>query len=159
MLFEQTKSAILDSLKHGLAYFFTTKPALVTDWSKQGISFVILQKHCSCTGEVTPLCCKNGWKLASCNSRHLQPCESIYAPIEGEALAVSWALKKCKIFLLGCPKFYIFVNLIKILGNKSLAEIDNTRLFNFKEKTLGYYFDIKYIEGINNYTNCTNCTN
>ena len=117
MLFEQTKSSILDSLKHDLAYFDTTKQtALVTDWSKQGIGFVVLQKHCSCTGEGPPLCCKNGWKLAFCNSRHLQPSESNYAR-----------------------------------PNKSLAEIDNPRLFNFKEKTLGYCFDIKYIEGTNNY--------
>ena len=89
-----------------------------------GIGFVLLQKHCNCTGNIDPLCCE-GWKLILCNSRHLSTEESNYAPIEGECLAVVWALKKSKMFLLGGPKFTIFVDhapLLKILGDKCLSD-------------------------------------
>ena len=67
---------------------------------------------------------------------------------------LTWALKKCKMFLLGCPKFYIFTDhqpLVKILGDKSLYEIDNPKLLKYKEKTLCYSFDTKYIRGLDNY--------
>ena len=92
--------------------------------------------------------------MLSCGSRFPQPSECNYAPIEGETLDVTWGLKKCKMFLLGCPIFNIFVDhkhLLKILGDKSLGDIDNPRLFKFKEKALDYCFDIKYIAGIHNY--------
>ena len=89
-------------------------------------------------------------ELALCNSRHLHPAgESDFAPIEGETLAVVWALKKARMFLLGCPKFTIFVDhapLLKILGDKSLADIENTRLLSLKQKTLAYNFDIKFMK-------------
>ena len=57
--------------------------------------------------------------MLSCGSRFPQPSECYYAPIEGDTLAVTRGLKKCKMFLLGCPMFYIFVNhkpLLKIVG-------------------------------------------
>ena len=104
----------------------------------------------------TPLCCADGWKLAFCNSRHLTPAEQNYAPIEGGALAVCWALKKARIFLLGCRNFDVIVDyqpLVKILGDKSLSTIVNHRLFAFKERTLPYSFKIEYIKGINNHAN------
>ena len=77
--------------------------------------------------------------MVSCGSRFLQPSENSHVAIEGEMLAVTWALKKCRMFLLGCPKFYIFTDnqpLVKILGEKSLGEIDNPKLLKYKEKTL-----------------------
>ena len=48
--------------------------------------------------------------MLSCGSRFLQPSECNYVTIEGKTLAVTWGLKKCKMFLLGCPMFYIFVD-------------------------------------------------
>ena len=67
---------------------------------------------------------------------------------------MAWALKKARLFLLGHPRFTIYVDhnpLARIFGNKSLADIENIRLQKQKEKTLAYTFDIKYLEGIKNH--------
>ena len=135
-------------VEKGLTYYDPSKEtALITDWSKIGIGLVLKQKHCNCKGDLNPLCCTDGWKLVFCGSRSLLSEESNYAPIEGEGLAVVWALKKARLFLLGSPKFTIFVDhnpLVKIFGNKSLTDIDNPRLLRQKEKVLSYNFDIRY---------------
>ena len=45
-MFEKAKLPIIDMAKNGLANFDCTKKmTMVTDWSKQGIGFVLLQKH------------------------------------------------------------------------------------------------------------------
>ena len=106
--------------------------------------------------EQAPICCENGWRLAFCHSRYLHSSELNYAPIEGEALFVAWALKKGRLFLLGCKKLLIVVDhqpLVKIFGDKALNDIENHRLQNFKEKSLPYSFDIKYVKGIRNHAN------
>ena len=155
--FEKAKTEICKITSKGLTYYDTKKEtAVVTDWSKEGIGFVVLQKHCKCRLDEIPFCCESGWKLAFCNSRHLTAAEKNYAPIEGEALAVTWALKKARMFLLGCKHFHVIVDhlpLVKIFGNKQLNDIDNPRLFSFKEKTLNYSFSIKYIKGPLNHAN------
>ena len=128
---------------------------MVTDWSTKGIGFVLLQKYCTCE-DINPTCCNEGWKLVYCNSRTLGVEEQGYVPVEGEGLAVTWALKKCRMFLQGHPEFYILVDqrpLVTIFGNKALADIDNIRLRNQKEKTLEYNFQIRYIEGVKNHAN------
>ena len=122
-LFESTKSDISELASRGLAYYDTNRrTAVITDWSKKGIGFVIMQKHCNCVNDINDQsilnCCKQGWRLAFCHSRHLDQNEQEYAPIEGEALAVCWALKKARLFLLGCPHFEVIIDhnpLLKIL--------------------------------------------
>ena len=82
--FEQTKEKICSLIHDGLTFFDASKPtACVTDWSKKGIGFAIVQKHCNCP---SLFCCNSGWKLTFCGSRHLSEAELNYAPIEGEAL-------------------------------------------------------------------------
>ena len=160
-LFESTKSDISELASRGLAYYDTNRrTAVITDWSKKGIGFVIMQKHCNCVNDINDQsilsCCKQGWRLAFCHSRHLDQNEQEYAPIEGEALAVCWALKKARLFLLGCPHFEVIIDhnpLLKIFGDKCLNDILNPRLFDFKEKTLPYSFTIRYIKGIKNHAN------
>ena len=123
--FETTKSALCDIAVKGLSYFDTSKETvLITDWSKVGIGLVLLQKHCICKGEINPLCCTDGWKLILCNSRHTSAEEKNYAPIEGETLALVWALKKAKMFLLGNPMFTAFVN------HAPLLQIFNTNIIS-----------------------------
>ena len=155
--FENSKKALCEIASKGLTYYDLTKETvLVTDWSKVGIGFVLLQKHCNCATKDDPLCCEGGWKPAYCNSRTLTPEEANYVPIEGEGLAVTWALKKARLFLLGHPKFTVYVDhnpLVRIFGSKPLSDIDNIRLQKQKEKTLGYHFDIKYLKGIKNHAN------
>ena len=49
------------------------------------------------------------WKLLQCGSRCLAPAESRYSATEVELLAVTWAVKKCKLFLRGA-KFDLVVD-------------------------------------------------
>ena len=97
-IFEQTNLEICKLAEQGLAFYNSTKEtSIITDWSKLGHGFVVLQKHWEYIGEIDP---QNGWKLAFCNSRHLLLGESNYAPIEGEAYGVVWAFKRQGCFYL-----------------------------------------------------------
>ena len=130
--------------------FDKKKPTcLATDWSKSGIGYCLLQKHCRCRN-VKPFCCKTGWKTILIGSRFTHSSESRYAPIEGEALAVADALERARYFVLGCRDLIIAVDhkpLLKILSDRSLEDIPNNRLRNLKERTLRYQFRITYIPG------------
>ena len=67
--FKQSKEIICQLAKDGLAYFDCTRPTMaITDWSKEGIGFIILQQYCACISGDTPFCCKGGWRLALCGS-------------------------------------------------------------------------------------------
>ncbi|XP_063888605.1 uncharacterized protein LOC135115603 [Scylla paramamosain] len=126
----------------------------MTDWSKEGLGFVILQQHCRCSAVDAPFCCKTGWRLALCGSRHLTAAEAGYAPVEGEALAVAWCLRKARLFLLGCPNLMLVTDhrpLVKLLGDRALTDIVNPRLFRLKERTLQYRFTVRYLPGKRNY--------
>ena len=70
--------------------------------------------------------------------------------MEGEALAVAWALEDTKFFTLGCSNLHIQTDhrpLVKLLGDKTLDEIDNRRLINLKEKTMAWNFEIHHVPG------------
>ena len=114
---------------------------------------MLLQKNCSCqTDENRPLCCDQ-WKLVLWDSPACKHAEQNYAPIEGEALAIAWAMKKAKLFLLG-SKFKVVTDhgpLVRIFNDRSLADIENNRLLSLKEKTLAFTFSIHYIKGKENY--------
>ena len=151
---EQAKDVICRLAKDGLAYYDRSRPtAVITDWSKEGLGFIILQQHCRCSSVDAPFCCKGGWRLALCGSRHLTSAEAGYAPVEGEALAVAWCLRKARLFLLGCPNLILVTDhrpLVKLLGDRALNEVANPRLFRLKEKTLQYRFTIRYLPGKRN---------
>ena len=88
---------------------------------------------------MAPYCCKGGWRLALCGSRHLTHAEAGYAVMEGEALAVVWCLKKARLFLLERTNLTIVSDhhpLVKLLGDRALTEVVNHRLFRLKELTL-----------------------
>ena len=58
--------------------------------------------------------------------------EADYTPIEGEAAAISWALEKCRMFILGCPNVIVVTDhkpLKGLFGNRDLSKIHNPRLF------------------------------
>ncbi|XP_076031185.1 uncharacterized protein LOC143019432 [Oratosquilla oratoria] len=123
-----------------------TRPT-ITDWCKDGIGFVVMQQYSSCPPATAPHCCKGGWRLALCGSRHLTPAESGYAPVEGEVLAVAWCL-----FLVGCPNLVIATDhrpLVRLFGDKALKDI-NPRLSRLKEQTLKYRFTMRFLPGIHN---------
>lgn len=152
--FTQVKEVICQLAKQGLAYYDKTRPTIaITDWCKDGIGFVVMQQYCSCSPANAPLCCKGGWRLALCGSRHLTQAEAGYAPVEGEALAVAWCLRKARLFLLGCPNLVIATDhrpLVKLFGDKALKDIANPRLFRLKERTLQYKFTMRFLPGKHN---------
>ena len=148
--FMKSREHICEEITKGLSYFdINRQTCLITDWSKQGIGFLLYQKKCKCV-QCNPVTCDEGWQLVFCDSRWLGTSEKNYKPTEGEALAVAWALRKARMFLLGCPRFQILVDhkpLVPILSDKQLDKIDNPRLVNLKEKTLAFTFDIECLPG------------
>ena len=149
-LFAKSKEIIVDKVIEGVKLFdpsLTT--CLATDFSGKGVGFILLQKTCTCTSR-TPTCCPEGWRVCLVGSRFLHDSENRYAPIEGECLAVVYGLQKCKYFLLGCTDLIIATDhkpLLSILNDRCLADIDNRRLRNLKEKTLPFQFNIVHVPG------------
>ena len=143
-------------IHQGVQIFEKSKPTcIITDWSKTGIGFWLLQKHCACikTDSKKLFCCHDGWKITLVGSRFTHPAESRYAPIEGEALAVADALDRARYFVLGCTDLTVAVDhkpLLGIFGDRPLDDISNPRLRNLKEKTLRYGFKLIHIPGVKN---------
>ena len=80
-LFNKSKEAIVHLVENGVRSFQVSRPTcLATDWSKDGIGFVLLQKHCECTMDLAPNCCTGGWRLVFAGSRFTTDAESRYAP-------------------------------------------------------------------------------
>ena len=151
--FERSKTTIVEAMREGVRLFERSRPTcLATDWSNDGIGFVLKQKHCQCQA-LSPSCCRDGWKLCLVGSRFTTPAESRYAPVEGEALAVAYALHQTRYYILGCSKLIVATDhkpLVQILNDRSLTDITNRRLLNLKEKTLPYSFTIQHISGAKN---------
>ena len=151
--FTKSKSVMVEEMEKGVRLFEPYRPTcLSTDWSNEGIGFTLKQKHCHCQ-EISPTCCKDGWQLCLVGSRFTTPAESRYAPIEGEALAVVYALQQTRYYILGCPNLIVTTDhkpLVNVLNERSLNEISNRRLLNLKEKCLQYQFQIKHVSGAKN---------
>ena len=152
-LFRESKNAIIEEMKEGVRLFEIDRPTcLCTDWSIGGIGFIMKQKYCECL-PIQPTCCPDGWKLCLVGSRFTTPAESRYSPVEGEALAVVYALHQTRYYILGCKNLIIATDhkpLLKILDDRPLTEITNRRLLNLKEKTLSYAFSIVHVPGRKN---------
>ena len=81
------------------------------------------------------------------------PAEKNYAPVEGEALAVAWALEQTHYFTMGCNDLKVIVDhkpLTKLFGDRRLDEIENPCLFRLKRRTLMWRFGIEYQRGTSN---------
>ena len=80
--------------------------------------YYLCQKVCTCVN-VNLECCMCGWRICLAGSRFNSGAESRYAPIEGEAQAVAWALEQTKFFTQGCDKLTVATDhkpLIALLG-------------------------------------------
>ena len=152
-LFHESKEIIIKEMKEGVRLFDPARPTcLATDWSVDGMGFFLMQKYGHCLKK-TPACCQNGWKLCLVGSRFTHPAESRYAPIEGETLAVVYALHQTRYYVLGCKDLIIATDhkpLLQILIDRSLTDITNRRLLNLKEKMLGYRFTVVHVPGRKN---------
>lgn len=151
--FEESKGVIIDAIHKGVEIFDIQRPTcLRPDWSKEGIGYFLLQKHCKCESTL-PDCCTGGWKITLAGSRFLNGPEQRYAAIEGEALAIAWGLEQTKYFTQGCPDLLVVTDhkpLKKIFGDRTLDEISNTRLFRLKQRTLPWHFRIEHMPGETN---------
>ena len=128
------------------------RTCLRPDFSNRGIGFFLLQQHCSCP-KALPGCCAHGWRITLAGPRFLSSAESRYAPVEGEALAVAWGLEQTRYFTQGCTDLVVVTDhkpLVKILGDRTLDEIHNTRLFRLKQRTLPWHFEIAHLPGSTN---------
>ena len=156
LAFDKSKKHVASCVAQGIETFDPERlTSLQCDWSKTGIGFLLLQKHCACddpdpNNATMKLCCESGWKTVYAGSRFTNPAESRYAPTEGEALAVAWALRTSRLFTLGCPNLYVVTDhkpLLGILNETDLGSIRNPRIRRLKEHTLDFDFTIKYCPG------------
>ena len=136
--FNAMKDALLKV--HSLAHFDPTLPtALLTDAARlKGVAYALMQQH------------DGKWKVVQCGSRFLSDTESRYAVVELELLAIVWALKKCRPFLMGLPHFEIVTDhkpLVPILNDYTLDAVENLRLQRLKEKTTMYSFKAVWRRG------------
>lgn len=68
--FEESKEVIIDAIRKGVEIFYIKRPTcLRPDWSKEGIGYVLLQKHCTCESAM-PDCCTEGWRITLAGSLH-----------------------------------------------------------------------------------------
>ena len=80
-------------------------------------------------------------------------CRAAIRSIEGEALAVAWGLEQTKYFTQGCDNLVVVTDhkpLVKVLGDRTLDEISNTRLFRLKQRTLPWRYEIIRMPGKTN---------
>ena len=136
-LFEESKKVIVERIKEGIKCFkIGNWTCLMPDFCKTGIGFLLTQKRCSCK-EIDPYCCTGGWQVVLAGSRFTKGAEERYAPVEGEALAVTWSLEATKHYTLGNPKLLVATDhkpLLKVLGDRKLEDIDNPRLAKLRKK-------------------------
>ena len=151
--FTIAKNMIAENVKYGVKTYIPGKPtALISDWSKTGIGFILAQKKCQCKGLVID-CCQSGWSIICIGSRFLTQAENNYSAIEGELLGVTWALGRTKFWSLGNDQLTIFTDhkpLIGLLLNKDFDSIHNPRLARMVEKTMRWRFHVCHIPGLKN---------
>merc|ERR1711997_250878 len=158
---ERVKTLITED--SSLARFDPDKPiVLVTDASKKGLGYVLLQtetepeieddpraeQKAKYTGKKMPK-----GQLIACGSRFLSPAEANYAIIEAELLAVQWAVQKLRMYLAGA-QFTVITDhapLTSILNGKNHDAIYNQRIQRISSKLIGYQFRLLYCRGKDNH--------
>ena len=73
-----------------------------------------------------------------------------WAGAEGEATAVARGLQDTKYYTMECKNLYIATDqasLVIVLGDRSLADVENPRLARIKEQTLWWQFKIIHTPG------------
>ena len=119
---------------------------------KPRIRYHLSQKHCDCQSDLSG-CCEDGWQVTLAGSWFLIGPEQRYVVIEGEALAIAWALEQTKYFTLGCKNLIVATDhkpLVAIFQDKELTQIANPRIFRLKQRSLWWTFKIVYLAGSTN---------
>jgi hypothetical protein len=77
-----SKETILEMIKRGVySPDSDLETCLSTDYSKDDMGWILLQKTCDCK-KISPTCCPDGWRLG------VHSAERNYSPIEGEATVI-----------------------------------------------------------------------
>ena len=123
-----------------LSFFQPGRPLrLETDASvKNGLGYVLWQQQTD-----------DSWRILQCGSRFLSDAETRYAVIELECLAVTWAVRKCSLYLFGCS-FEVVTDhrsLVPILNNYYLDQIENPRLQRLVMKLRPYQLRVAWRKG------------
>lgn len=113
--FEAVKMALMTPCI--LAHFDPSREAsLQVDASrKNGMGYALLQKH------------DEQWRLIDANSRWCMDTEFRYAIVELVLAAAEWAIRKCRLYLMGLPTFTLVVDhqaLVPILNNNTLDAVE-----------------------------------
>ena len=151
-LFIKTRNEIADKVCEGIMRFDPKKVTTVeTDWSKEGVGYWLRQKHCTCP-QLKFDCCRDGWQVSMCGSRFCSQAESRYSPVEGELLAVTWALKKTRIFTLGATNLFVVTDHKPLVGLiKGVEKAENRRLTRLRGELTGWSIrDVWYRAGKRN---------
>ena len=85
-------------------YEMDKETILLMDWSIEGLGFVLKQKWCNCEiidDKLDPDCCETGWQIVWAGSKSSNKAERNYVAIEGECLAIAYALEKCRYYFQG----------------------------------------------------------
>jgi hypothetical protein len=148
--FKMSKERIIELIVESVASFdVDLVTCLSPDYIKQGMGWILQQKTFSCP-EVVPTCCADGWRLMLAGGHFCNQAEQNYSPIEGEARAVARGLHDTKYYTMGCKQLYVATDhksLVCVLGDQSLAVVENPRLARIKEKTLWWKFTIVHTPG------------
>lgn len=112
------------------------KTFLLTDASRlNGLGFALIQED------------EDGKKyLITCGSRNISDPERRYAPIEIEAVAITWAILKCRLYLLG-GDFTVVTDHRPLVGVFTKRDTENTRLRRCLDKIAPYNFDVTWVQG------------
>lgn len=148
--FQRSKQKIVELVKEGVAAFDPTlTTCLSPDYSKEGMGWILQQKTCKCP-KINPTCCTDGWRLVLAGGSFCNKAEQNYSPVEGEATAVAKGLEDTKYYTLGCKDLWVATDhssLVSIMGDQSLADIENPRLARIKERTLWWRFNVVHTPG------------
>ena len=66
---------------------------------------------------------------------------------------MAWSLEQTRFFTMGCDDLIVVVDhkpLTKILGDRTLDQIVNYRIFRLKQRTLPWIFEIYWVPGEGN---------
>jgi hypothetical protein len=92
-------------------------------------------------------------RLVTCGSRSLSPAEKPYAVVELEALAIKYAIEKCRYYLLGMQRFTVWTDHRPLLGiwRKQIDKIGNARCQKWRENLSIYNFNEEWKAGKTHY--------
>jgi hypothetical protein len=92
-------------------------------------------------------------RLVTCGLRSLNPAKKSYAVVELEALAVKYAVKKCRYYLLSMQKFTVWSDHRPLVGiwRKQINKIGNARCQKWRENLSIYNFNVEWKAGKTHY--------